>query len=80
MPILTRVPPTPSDYDVECGTYGLVVVNAAEEEDEAASETSSSLATGSDGTWKHSMTGDYRTHPFILNVHMPSFVKLANPN
>ena len=65
MPVLTRKPPPPSDYDVECGTYGLVVVNAADEEDEAASETSSSFATGSDGTWKHSMTGDYRTpfHP-----------------
>jgi hypothetical protein len=62
LPILTRKPPPPSDYDVECGTYGLVVVNV---EEEAASGPSSSFATGSDGTWTHSMIGDYRTpfHP-----------------
>lgn len=83
VPVLTRIPPPPSDYDVECGTYGLVVVNVEEEKEEgqqSAAVTTTAFATGSDGTWTHSMTGDYRTpfnpqcpHAFVCETGKSKF-------
>lgn len=64
-PVLTIVPPPPSDYDIECGTFGLVMED---------------IATGSDGTWPHSMPGDYRTpshpqcpHAFVCETGKSTF-------